>query len=283
MHISRVHTEGHSKLNTLSALPQPVNNLYYRGDLLQNIAMPCVAFVGSRKATMYGKAVTTKLVQELVRVGVCIVSGLAIGIDSIAHQAALDAGGKTIAVLPSGLDYIYPARHAHLAELIVTSGGALVSEYPTGQGAPMKHQFIARNRIIAGLSQGVVITEAATKSGSLHTAQFALELGLDVFAVPGNITSNASAGTNNLVKTGAHPVTEAQDILDHLGLQVSQQEFFGISSVQQQILQILQTRPQSHKDLSLTSKLPIPELQQALTELELEGAIRQSGQQWFLV
>ena len=233
---------------------------------------------------MYGKSVTTKLVQELVRAGVCIVSGLAIGIDSIAHQASLDAGGKTIAVLPSGLDYIYPARHGRLAESILNSGGALVSEYPSGQGAPMKHQFIARNRIIAGLTQGVVITEAATKSGSLHTAQFALELGLDVFAVPGNITNSTSAGTNNLIKSGAQPVTEARDILDCLGIEpVTQQTFFSASSTQQKILHALQSHPQTHMELSLVSKLSVSELLQALTELELEGAVQQSGQQWFLV
>jgi DNA processing protein len=146
-----------------------------------------------------------------------IVSGLALGVDSVAHQATLDAGGKTIAVLPGGIESIYPATHRRLAETIVRQGGALVSEYP-GQLRPHKYHFIARNRIIAGLSHAVLITEAAEKSGSLHTAQFALDQGKEVLAVPGSIFSNNSVGTHNLINQGAQLVQDAEQILNLFAL-----------------------------------------------------------------
>lgn len=162
--------------------------------------------------------VTTELAGELANVGVVIVSGLAIGIDGIAHTAALDAGGVCIAVLPCGLDAIYPASHLQLAKRIVQNGGALVSEYPPNTIA-YKYDFIARNRIVSALSDAVLIPEAALKSGALHTARFALEQGKEVMAVPGNTTSETSAGTNNLIKTGAGVVTSAEDVLHALGLE----------------------------------------------------------------
>lgn len=218
MEIQRIHPQDHATTRVLSQLAQPVRELFYAGYLLELLERPCVAIVGSRKVTDYGVAITTQLTKELVDAGIVIISGLALGVDSIAHQAALDAGGQTIAILPAGLDQIYPSRHQRLAEDIVRSGGALVSEYPVGQGRPQKYQFIARNRIIAALSQGVLITEAAARSGSLHTANFALEQGIEVFAVPGNILSETSGGTNDLIKTGATPVTNVQDILEGIGL-----------------------------------------------------------------
>ncbi len=201
-------------LTSLDQLAQPVASLFYSGDFIPLLDKPRIAIVGSRKLSQYGREVTYKLAYDLAKQGIVIVSGLALGIDSVAHRAALDAGGQTIAVLPSGLDNIYPSSHKDLGIEIVSKGGALVTEYPENRGTPLKYQFIARNRIIAALSQGILITEAASKSGSLHTANFGLELGLDIFAVPGNITSSNSEGTNKLIKDGAALITSAQDIVE---------------------------------------------------------------------
>ncbi len=225
MEIQRVYPQDQTATKVLSQLAQPVRELFYTGNLLELLERPCVAIVGSRKVTDYGIAVTTQLAKELTQAGVVIISGLALGVDSIAHQAALDAGGKTIAILPAGLDQIYPSRHQRLAEDIVRQGGALASEFPTGQGRPQKYQFIARNRIIAALSQGLLITEAARKSGSLHTANFALEQGIEVFAVPGSILNQTSDGTNELIKNGAAPVTNVRDILEVLNMHANKELF----------------------------------------------------------
>src|SRR5688572_8235522 len=170
------------KLLTLHDAPK---QLFVAGaDLSEILQRPAVAIVGSRKVTSYGRAVTAQLAGELARAGVVIISGLAIGVDAIAHRAALDNHGLTIAVLPSSLDHIYPASHYALAQEIVDKGGALISEYPEGAAIAYKGNFIARNRIVSGLSDAVLITEAAEKSGTLHTADFALQQGKDVLAVP---------------------------------------------------------------------------------------------------
>lgn len=273
-----------SELSGLLELAQPVSQLFYQGDFIHLLDRTLVAIVGSRKVSAYGRAVTSKLAGDLARAGVVIVSGLAYGVDSIAHQAALDAGGATIAVLPSGLDNIYPGAHHGLAKRIVEQGGALVTEYPAGQGSPMKHQFIARNRIIAALSQAVLITEAAARSGSLHTANFALEQGLDVFAVPGNITSSTSEGTNNLIKTGAAPVTNASDILEALGITEVKKQHIPDDADQATLLALIQAGHGSSDQLQALSKLSPAVFQQTITILELAGAIRPAGNNdWSLV
>ena len=201
----------------LKQLHQPVKDLYYvGGNLLELLSKPKVAIIGSRKPTAYGISITKRLTRELSQAGIVIVSGLALGIDSIAHQAALDAGGSTIAILPSPVTNIYPKRHQALAQRIIKQGSMLCSEYRDGSGWPQKHQFIARNRIIAALADIVVITEATEKSGSLHTANFALDLATEVMAVPGNISSLQSAGTNSLIQKGATPVLAGEDILNCL-------------------------------------------------------------------
>ena len=278
MNKSRVRVAKEVKLQALHNLAQPVTDLYVTDNFPELLDKPRLAIVGSRKVTPYGRSVTIQLAQALARVGVVIVSGLAIGVDSIAHQAVLDAGGLTIAVLPSSLDRIYPAHHGQLAQRIVQQGGALVSEYPEGSSAPMKHQFIARNRIIAALSQGVLITEAATKSGSLHTANFALESGLEVFAVPGNITSPMSAGTNNLIKTGATPVTDVQDILEALGINSQQSRAFIPNNLDEAaILQALKEGPQATNVLVQVTTLSPAIAQSTLSMLEIAGAVQQTS------
>ncbi len=175
-----------------------------------------IAVVGSRRPTPYGEHITYQITSELAKAGAVIVSGLAIGVDTIAHRAALDAGGKTIAVLAGGLDSIYPARNRNLAKEILASGGALISEYDLGTQA-YPSNFVERNRIIAGLCAATIVTEAAAKSGALITAHRALKYNRVVMAVPGNITSALSAGPNNLIRTGATPVTSAADAIVELG------------------------------------------------------------------
>jgi DNA processing protein len=167
----------------LRHIPDAPKLLYFSGPLAELCKEPCVAIVGSRKVTPYGRAVTEKLAGELARQGVVIVSGLALGVDSIAHEAALRAHGRTIAVLPRDIEHIYPVSHTGLAQRILSAGGALISEYPEGSDLH-KFQFLERNRIIAGLSRGVIIPEAAARSGSLNTANAALEQGREVMAVP---------------------------------------------------------------------------------------------------
>jgi len=189
------------------------SSLYIKGEIPEE--MPCIAIVGTRKISAYGKLVTEKLVQELVRYNFIIVSGLAYGIDTIAHETALKNQGKTIAVLGSGLNNIYPYSNKRLSQEI-TKHGALISEYPLDTPA-LKSYFPWRNRIISGLSLATVVIEAPEKSGALITAQFALEQNREVFAIPGSIFNKNSIGTNNLIKQGAKLVFQIEDIFENHG------------------------------------------------------------------
>jgi len=226
----------------------------------------------------YGQAVTAKLASELAKAGVVIVSGLAIGVDAIAHTAALDAGGLTVAVLPAGLDRIYPSSHHQLARRILEQGGALLTEYPPNTRT-YPGNFIARNRIASGISDAVLITEAAEKSGTLHTARFALEQGKDVLAVPGNITSPTSAGTNNLIKSGATPVTSAEDIFHVLGIKGAAPTHIpkGATPEEQTIINLLTQGESEGSALLDRSRLGVAPFNQALTMLEITGKIRSLG------
>lgn len=286
MKINKVVIDKDKHLAPLGDLAQPVHELFYRGDSFINLLdRPMVAVVGSRKVSAYGRQVTQTITSELVRAGVVIVSGLALGVDSIAHQAALEANGATIAVLPCGIDKIYPSSHFHIAHSIVQQGGALVSEYPAGSDSPMKYQFIARNRVIAGLAQGVIITEAAVKSGSLHTAEFALEQGKDVFAIPGNITSPTSTGTNNLIKNGAIPVTNAADILDVLGISTtaSNQTYIPQNKNESIIMSLISQNIGNPELLQHKSSLEPTLFNSTLSCLEINGAIIQTNSgRWIL-
>lgn len=243
------------------------------------MARPQIAIVGSRKVTAYGRSVTAQLAGELARAGVVIVSGLALGIDGIAHRAALDAGGLTTAILAGGLDKIYPGAHVRLAEQIVRQGGALLSEYPEGTPS-LKYNFIERNRLVSGLSGAVLITEAAQKSGTLHTATFALEQGKDVLAVPGNITSLQSAGTNRLIKSGAMPVTCVEDVFRTLGIKSPAKLRIrprGATNEEQVILDLLAAGESDGAVLLEKSTLDVARFNQALTMLEITGKIRSLG------
>jgi DNA processing protein len=263
----------------LKHIPDPPQQLFTQGSPLEELLKkPCVTVVGSRKITPYGREVTERLVTGLARAGVVIISGLALGVDAIAHRAALDVNGSTIAVLPTSLDNIHPATNYQLALRIAEQGGTLVSEYPAG--APVrKWNFIQRNRIVSGLSDALLITEAGEKSGTLHTANFALEQGRDVFAVPGNITSPASAGTNSLIKSGAAPVTHPDDILLALGIRPTSRRAtnFGNNPEEQLILDLLSSGAATPDGLCVQSRLSIQTLNQTLTMLEIEGKVRANG------
>lgn len=239
---------------------------------------PTVAIVGTRKPTPYGREVTYQLSYELAQRGVVVVSGLALGTDGIAHQAALDAGGTTIAVLPTPLESIHPRTHWRLAERIVQSGGALLSEYSERDGV-YKANFIARNRIVTALSDAVLITEAAARSGTLSTANFALEQGRSVLAVPGNITSVMSAGCNNLIKIGATPVTSVEDVLHELGLQDDKQAKLPLAQTKEEdaLLKLLAGGISEGDELQQKSGLSAATFSQTMTMMEIEGKIRALG------
>jgi len=267
----------------LQRIASPPKQLFVSGQLDELLALPMVGIVGSRKVSPYGRSVTTRLAGELAGQGIVIVSGLAFGVDSIAHQAALDAGGRTIAVLPSPLETIYPASHRQLAANILKQGGALISEYPAGTES-FRGNFVARNRIISGLSNALLVTEAAEKSGSLHTARFALEQGKDVLAVPGNINSPTSVGTNNLLRAGAGVATCADDILYALKLSPEQlKPVKAASEPEQIILDLIAAGTADGDKLAQDSQLEIALFNQTLTMLEITGKIRPLGaNQWAL-
>jgi DNA processing protein len=265
----------------LRNIPQPPKTIFVLGhDVKELLDRPSVTIVGSRKVSTYGKIVAEKLAGELASAGILIISGLAIGVDSLAHKAALESGGLTLAVLPTSLDKIYPPSHYGLATQIIQKGGALLSEYPPGT-VPNKGNFIERNRIASGLADALLVTEAAERSGSLHTANFALEQGRPVLAVPGNITSPTSVGTNNLIKAGATPVTSVQDVLYALGLELkdvtSGQALKGANESEQTVLDLLFSGINDGSELLYQSKLEVSLFNQTLTMLEIRGHIRPLG------
>lgn len=189
-------------------------SLYIRGN--KNILnQEAVAIIGCRECTNYGRNITEELAYDISKNKINIVSGLAKGIDAIAHKGAILSGGKTIAVLGNGLDIIYPNENINLAKEILKTGGAIISEYPLGE-KPQKQNFPERNRIVSGMSKGVVVVEAKEKSGTLITVDFALEQGRDVFVVPGNINQENSIGTNELIKQGAKLITSYKDVIEEL-------------------------------------------------------------------
>lgn len=255
----------------------PPKQLFYRGAPLKGLlSTRCVAIVGSRAVSPYGQQVTRQFATQLAERGITIISGLAYGVDSIAHEAALEAGGKTIAVLPGSVDTIYPRQHEQLAQRILAQGGALISEYPPGTSV-MKHHFIERNRLIAGLADAVLIPEAALKSGSIHTANFAIDQGKDVLAVPGPITSPTSVGANNLIKKGAVPITGVDDLLDTLNLEQAERVVQGSTPEEQLLIDLMKQGLYRGAALFEASKLPIHTFNQTLVMLEIEGKVRALG------
>lgn len=278
MFVNKISQNSNAFPEVLMDIPDPPKELYVLGNLELLSQQPSIAVVGSRKVSPYGRGVTENLVRTIAGQGIIIISGLALGVDAIAHKAALDAGGKTITVLPCGLDKPYPATNRQLARLILEQGGALISEYPDGT-PPLQHHFIARNRLVSGLSDGILITEAAAKSGTIHTAGFALDQGKTVMAVPGNITSELSKGTNNLIKTGATPILDAQDILRALGVgeQLQMDEVLAANAQEEAILVLIKQGVTDGSELQAMSQLDAVIFNQTLTMLEITGKIRPTG------
>jgi DNA processing protein len=277
--ISAVTWEDADYPRSLLTISQPPPVLYVKGTLVPADEW-AVGIVGTRNASTYGREAARELASGLAANGVTVVSGLARGIDGAAHKAALDAGGRTIAVLGSGLDQIYPPEHRGLAEAI-TRAGALVSDYAPGV-APESGNFPPRNRIISGLSKGVVIVEAGEVSGALITADFALEQGRDVFAVPASIFARSGRGSNKLIQQGARLVTSPADILEELNMaMVSEHQaaraVLPVDATEQQLLACLSADPTHVDDLGARVGLPIAQVSGALALMELKGLVRQVG------
>ncbi|MGE5299239.1 MAG: DNA-processing protein DprA [Acidobacteriota bacterium] len=285
MNINKVAPDKHKYLQITSVIDKPPLTLYYYGTLPE-ARVPTVAIVGTRKPTAYGKEVTHRLAYDLAQQGIIIVSGLALGVDGLAHQAALEAGGTTLAVLPCGLPKIYPARHRDLAANIVAKGGALITEYTSDEEFSYQSNFLERNRIVAGLADAVLITEAAARSGTLNTAAHALAQGKEVFVVPGNITSPMSSGCNALIKQGAHVALSADDIIQVIAPELLRQQStlpLGSTPAEIAILQQLKDGVRDGDEIQRNTGLSAVEITTALTMLELSGAIRGLGaNQWTL-
>ena len=258
--------------------PPPI--LYLHGDVLQEDERS-VAVVGTRNSTSYGREVTSALARDLARSGVTIVSGLARGIDAIAHRAALDAGGRTIAVFGSGLDIVYPSEHTRLAREIAESG-ALVSEHPLG-ARPHASHFPRRNRLISGMTLGTLVVEAGERSGALLTVRCALEQDREVFCVPGSIFSPVSQGTNALIQEGAKLVLDYEDILEELNLKVvaHQIEMRGFAQPEDGneslLLSHMTHEPIHIDDIRRHAQLPITVVSSTLAMMELKGLVKQVG------
>jgi DNA processing protein len=269
----------------LAHTPNAPPLLYVRGALTPADDW-AIGVVGTRSPTTYGKEATRAIVNELARNGITVVSGLAMGIDSIAHKAALEADGRTIAVLGCGVDIIYPERNQALAEQIMENG-AIISDYPLGT-RPMGANFPPRNRIISGLSRATLVTEAGEKSGALITVEFALEQGRDVFAVPGSIFSPNSSGVHRLIRNGAALVSCAQDILEELHMTaVSLQQEIAAAlpedPAEAALLQHLSAEPQHIDALCRASGQSVQEISATLAMLELKGYVRQVGTMEFVL
>ncbi len=275
----------HKFLKMLEAIANKPKRLYFKGKLPDN-RRSTVAIVGTRRPTNYGKEVTYQIAYDLAARGVIIISGLALGVDAIAHQATLDAGGVTIAILGNGIDTIYPAANQNLAKNILAKGGAIISEYEPGVEA-RDFQFLNRNRIVSGLSDAIIITEAATRSGTMSTAARALEQGKEVFIVPGNITSPLSAGCNRLIKQGANPITCADDVLEIIAPELLTRQSIaplGQTPLESKIIKLIQTGVRNGEELQIRSNVDISEFSQTITLMEISGTIRAlGGNQWTLL
>lgn len=263
----------------LKEITNPPLILYYFGKLLDE---NCIAVVGSRKMTSYGKIVTEKLTQELVQSGLTIVSGLARGVDTEAHKTALQNNGRTLAVLGGGLKNIFPPENKKLAEDIIAQDGAIITEYPPDEPS-LPGNFPARNRIISGLSLGVLVTEADIDSGSLITARLALEQGREVFAVPGSINSQLSKGPISLIQQGAKAVLQGQDILDELGIKFmggtknKPQNNVETTDEEKQILDLLENEQIHIDEISRMLNKPISQVSATILKMEISGLICSLG------
>jgi DNA processing protein len=275
--------EGYPRL--LREIDQPPPVLYVRGSFQPEDDWS-VAVVGTRRVTVYGRQVAEELAAFLAHNGITVVSGLARGVDRLGHEAAIKAGGRTIAVLGSGVDRIYPPEHGKLAEQIMEHG-AVISDYAPGT-PPESGNFPPRNRIISGLSRATVVVEASETSGALITSTFAVNQGREVFAVPGSIYGPQSKGPNKLIQDGAHPLLRFEEILNELQLgQVKQKQvartLLPADALEERLLRVLADEPQHVDDICAQAGLPIEQVSATLTIMELKGMVRQASGMNFTV
>ena len=274
---------------TLRTIHDPPLALYVRGAWREALDAPCVAVVGSRHASLYGLRIAERLAHDLALRGVTVVSGMARGIDAAAHRGTLAAAGRTLAVLGSGLGRVYPPEHVDLAGQIIERGGALVSEYPMGM-PPLAQNFPRRNRVISGLSLGVVVVEAAQCSGALITADCALEQGREVFAVPGPVDATTSHGTHELLRQGARLVVSVEDILEELRLtpqpavpaEMADQRAAPLDGPEALLMAQLTVEPTHIDALAASSGLAADQAAELLLRLELRGLIAQRPGKYFV-
>jgi len=264
----------------LKELPDAPALLFIKGDIAA-LKIPSLAIVGSRRYSAYGKMAAWELTKDVAGAGLAVVSGLALGIDTVAHRAALEVGGITIGVLGCGLDRVYPACNVLLMKQIIDCGGAVISELPLGT-PPLKHNFPARNRIIAGLALGTLVVEAAESSGSLITALAALEYNREVFAVPGNISSETSVGANKLIQKGAKLVTGANDIFEELRLELklNQQkakELVPENPEEEIVIKIIGSDGANVDKIIQESEMNIIAINTTLTLMEMKGMVENVG------
>jgi DNA processing protein len=269
----------------LKEIEQPPPVLYLRGELLPEDTW-AVAIVGTRRVTPYGRQVTENIASFLAANGITVVSGLARGVDAIAHNAALKAGGRSLAVLGSGVDRIYPPENRVLAEQMIEHG-AVLSDYVPGT-PPESSNFPPRNRIISGLSLAVIVVEAGETSGALITAEFAAEQGREIFAVPGNILAPQSKGTNKLIQQGAHPLLSASDIMQALNLtRVGQhkaaRKALPADAVEAKLLETMGEEPLHVDEIRNQTGLPVEKVSATLIMMELKGMVRQVGNMHYVV
>jgi DNA processing protein len=280
--VKKITFEDDNYPKLLREIYNPPKELYFWGELKTEEYYP-LAVVGTRKISSYGKQVTIDLVKKLTQYGLTIISGLALGVDGLAHQVCLENKGRTIAVLGSGLNHIYPAVHKKLAEKIVKNNGAVITEYPP-ETKPAKWNFPNRNRIIAGLALGVLVIEAPEGSGALITARYALEFNREVFAVPGSIYHKNSFGTNQLIKLGAKLVNTAEDILEAFNLELiyeRKKEIKPASPEEKIIIEILKEKPLHIDEIIKRSKLKAPIVSSTLSLMEISGKIKHLGGNYY--
>jgi len=266
--------------------------LYYKGnwpalscaegdDIFEN----CLAVVGSRHLTSYGRKATEQLVTEIASAGITIVSGFMYGGDEAAHSATVKCGGKTIAVMPCGIDLIFPPNQKDLYNKILENNGLIISEYEQGF-KPVNYSFVQRDRIVAGLSKAVLVTEAALESGSLITAGYAKKYGRKIFALPGQITSEVSKGTFKLIKEGAEPVADAKDILDFFGIlpkaKKQDKKFVTGNTLEDKIIEHLKNESMEADEMARVLALPVSQIGTTLSLMQLKGFISQEGRKYYL-
>ncbi len=284
MKINTISPDEAEYTQILTTIAKSPKKLHYIGTLPATRTLS-IAIVGTRRPSAYGREVTHRLAYDLASRGVTIVSGLALGVDAIAHAAGIEAGGTTVAVLGNGLPHVQPTSNRALGESIVASGGAIISEYPDGEDA-RPYYFLERNRLVSGLADVIIITEATSRSGTLNTAAHALEQGKEIFVVPGNITSPLSQGCNALLKQGARVVTQYQDVLDVIAPAMQTEQIslpLGQNELETTIIQTIAAGERDGDQLLKTAGVSATEFNTTLTMLELSGSIRSlGGNRWTL-